>query len=235
MSSYYFMRSRDVCMLERDWWDFGFALQDAFPEARYYRQRSSNRPEDQAQTPEPPELLMASHPLDAGVGPGDTVMMRFAPLWEPRWYKYQTRLGLAPEYWQWRFPVDPPPFVSFNFGGRIYDDPVPHPGRGDITFYGLNKNKEHLALASRFFRILGKHVTNRKGLVRVKVPSLEVTVPVESGSPTWCGHHAIEWAREAPDRVLFYVRAGFGTRPTGEVKPFQKKADVPSKRRSPKA
>lgn len=220
-----FLRGRDVCMLERDWWDFGFALHDAYPEAWYHRELDQlNRPEDVWRTPEPPDPNFPHHAhlLDTSVGPGDCVMMTFDPNWRPEFKKYYVEIGLREGQWYWDWPSPPWPTVRFRLGGYIYNDPVPHPSTGDITFYGEKGNKEHEALGGRFFRILSKFTTNKKNLVHVRVPSMEVTVPVGSGgfAPDWCGYHAIEWARQEPDRVLFYAPAGFGIRPTAEVKPF---------------
>ncbi len=219
-----YWRSREVCMMERDWWDFGFGLQDAFPEARYYREPDpGNRKDDNVTTPEPPELPMASHLLDTQVGPSSLVNMVFDPAWQPQ---FEKSTHVFPRHnsagWRWSFSDPPAPCVMFRLGGGVYDEPVPHPSTGDITFY-IERKKENQELAERFFRILNKFATNKKNLVRVRVPSMEVTVLVGTkGAITtqWCGYHAIEWARQEPNRVLFYVRAGFGIRPTAEVKPF---------------
>lgn len=220
-----FSRGRAVCMLERDWWDFGFALQDAYPQAWYYRVLDQmNRPEDLWQTPEPPDADFPHHAhlLDTSVGPGDCVEMIFDPTWRPEFKKVYGCSGLPADQWYWGWPAPTPPSATFRLGGHIYNSPVPHPSAGDITFYGEKGNKEHEALAGRFFRILSKFTTNKKNLVRVRVPSMEITMPVgeKGAAPHWCGHHAIEWARQESNRVLFYASAGFGIRPTAEVKPF---------------
>lgn len=219
-----FSRRRAVCMLERDWWDFGFALQDAYPQAWYYRELDQrNRPEDIWQMPLPPDLPHHAHLLDTSVRPGDWVKMVFKPDWQPEFKKEYGRYRLPQDQWCWDWGAPPAPSATFRLGGYIYNSPVPHPSAGDITFYGEKGNKDHEAIAGRLFRILSKFVTNKKNLVRVRVPSMEVTVPVDTKgafAPDWCGHHAIEWARQEPDRVLFYVNAGFGIRPTADVKPF---------------
>lgn len=219
-----FLRRRVVCMLERDWWDFGFALQDAYPQSWYYRQLDPrNRPEDIWQMREPPHFPHHAHLLDTSVRPNDSIKMVFDPNWAPKFEKEYGKYRLPPDKWCWFWAVPSPPSATFRLGGYIYDKPVPHPSAGDITFYGEKGNKGHEALAGRFFRILSKFITNKKNLVRVRVPSMEVTVPVDTKggfAPDWCGHHAIEWARQEPNRVLFYVSAGFGIRPTAEVKPF---------------
>ncbi|WP_341896397.1 hypothetical protein [Ferrovibrio terrae] len=239
MSSSIFLRSRDVCMLERDWLDFGFALQDAYPGAQYERILDRwNKPEDIWQMPDPPDYPHHTHLLDTSVGPGASVRMIINPDWRREYYKLYGWYGMPEDQWCWDWPAPPPPSAIFRLGGYIYKEPVPHPSTGDITFYGENKNKDHMAQAGRFFRLLSKFTTNKKNLVNVRVPSMEVTVPVGSSSgfaPSWCGHHAIEWTRQEPDRVLFYARAGFGIRPTAEVEPFTQPPQPKAKKTRKKA
>lgn len=226
-------------MLDEDWYDFGCALAEAFPEARYYlRPDDINTPKEMWTTPEPPILTLRKHLSDLERGDwmvAHEPVMVFDPRWQPRWKKYYYPAEAAvPEEWWWILIPPPHPSVRFRLGGYIREQPVPHPDLGDLEFYATPKNKEHLALAARVFRLFAKFATNKKGLVRVRVPSLEVTVPLENrGSPFWCGHHAIEWAREDPRRVLFYTPVGFGTRPTGEVVPLARKA--PSARKPARA
>jgi hypothetical protein len=219
-----FSRGREVCMLERDWWDFGFGLQEAFPQAWYYRRLDRlNRAEDIWQMPEPPDFPHHAHLLDTQVRPGDTILMVFDPNWKPQFKKQYGLYRMAQGQWYWDWAEPEGLAAVFNLGGYIYETPVPHPSAGRVTFYGEKGNKEHEALGRHFFRILSKFTTNKKNLVRVRVPSMEVTVPVGNAgnlAMDWCGHHAIEWARQEPNRVLFYVSAGFGMRPTAEVKPF---------------
>lgn len=211
-------------MLERDWLEYGFALQDAYPQAWYYRRLDGwNRPEDIWQMPDPPDFPHHAHLLDTQVRPNDTILMIFDPDWKPDYKKKYGRYGMPEDQWCWSWAEPDGLAAVFDLGGYIFKEPVPHPSRGQVTFYGENKNKDHMAQAGRFFRILSKFTTNKKNLVRVRVPSLKVTVTPGSGNDfasEWCGHHAIEWARQEPDRVLFYVRAGYGIRPTAEVKAF---------------
>lgn len=234
MASPVFLRAREVSLLHRDWWDFGFALMDAFPQALYYRRLDVvNDKEDRARSwgEEPPSVypVMASHLLDAGLDPFDTAYMFFDPHWQPAYEKRTDVVILPPRGWRWEPTAHPLPSVSFRLGGNIYEEPVPHPLKGQISFCGENGNKEHLAMAARLFRLLGKFATNKKDLVRVSVPSMEVLGPLKDGyCPDWCGLHAIEWAREEPNRVLFYDKRGYGIRPTAEIKPL---LSAPKKRK----
>ncbi|WP_341705408.1 hypothetical protein [Ferrovibrio sp.] len=234
MSQPVWIRSKEVCFLEADWWDFGMALQEMFPQARYYREPDPiNRPEDRAQTPEPPVITLHDHLLDTRPRPMGTVMMVFDPDWQPSFRKISTEIGREPEDWRWGLTGEPPlPYVAFGLGGHVFEQPVPHPYKGAIHFYTEPHNGEQAAMMGRFFRLFGKFATNRKGLVRVRVPELTVTAPVGKGQPDWCGHHALEWARQNPSRVLFYERAGFGIRPTGEVLPLAKAAAGKKSRRA---
>lgn len=219
------IRGKEVCMLEQDWRDFGHALAETWPQARYYAERDYvNDTDSWQQGAEPPPVRFFPTLGEACAYPyraGHRVMV-FDPDWQPQHYK--ARSAWTTVDWYWRLRPPPHPTVHIRPGGYIRDQPVPHPDTGTIDFYVTPKDKVHLALVARFFRLFGKFATNRKGLVHVRVPELTVTAPVGGGQPSWCGHHAIEWAREEPNRVLFYVRAGFGTRPTGEILPLEKLA-----------
>lgn len=219
------IRGKEVCMLPQDWHDFGRAVAETWPQARYYAEPDYiNDPDARQCGPVPPPIPLFSTLGEACSYPyrANRRGMVFDANWRPRFWKAEShREGGG---WYWRLLPPPHPSVRFWPGGYIRDRPVPHPDTGSIDFYLTPKDKEHLALAARFFRLFGKFATNRKGLVHVRVPELTVTVPVDKGQPSWCGHRAIEWARQEPDRVLFYARAGFGLRPTGDVLPLKKPA-----------
>lgn len=222
MSYPYFDRRVDVCMIEEDLWDFGYGLQKEFPEACYYRELDPiNRPDDARPTPVPPVVPLHRHFCEAKVNPRDLICMILAPFWRPNFYKNKRYLS-DPDRWCWSILNDTYPTAHFRLSGGISEKPVPHPAWGDICFYGKKDDPTHHELMLRFFRVFRKFATDKKNLVRVRVPSLEVTVPVKQ-SGSWCGHRAIEWAREDPNRVLFYVNAGFGIRPTSKVVPFKPK------------
>jgi hypothetical protein len=216
------IRGKDVCMLEADWRDFGRALAETYPQARYYLQPDTvNDPQTLRQTRQPPTLQIHQHLFDIRCDPfhADRRYMVFDPDWQPRFERFH-HIGEPEESWYWLLLPPPFPFVMFRTGGHLRDRPVPHPDTGYIHFYATPKHKEHLALAARFFRLFGKFATNRKGLTRVRLPSYEVTPTTLQGSPQWCGYHAMEWVREDPKRVMFYTSQGFGTRPTGKVVSF---------------
>ena len=66
-----------------------------------------------------------------------------------------------------------------------------------------------MRIAQSALRLIKKIATNRIDVVHY--PSLAVVL--ESGGPgmVWCGHHALEWCRQAPDRFL-----GYSSRPSGK-------------------
>lgn len=211
-------------MLEADWRDFGRALAEIYPQARYYLDPDTiNDPETLRQTRQPPKLQIHRHLFDIRCHPfhSDLRFMAFDPDWQPQFERFH-HFGTPETDWHWSLLPPPFPFVMFYPGGHLRDWPVPHPDTGYIHFYATPKNKEHLALAARFFRLFGKFATNRKGLCRVRLPSYEVTLATLEGSPQWCGHHAMEWTRGDPKRVMFYTSQGFGTRPTGKVVNFER-------------
>lgn len=215
------IRGKEVCMLEADWRDFSRALAETYPQARYYLEPDyTNDPETLRQTHQPSVVQIYRHLTDIPRRSFhiDEWNMVLDPDWQPQFRRYHD-VG-EPENWHWLLRAPPFPFVTFRPGGYLRDQPVPHPDTGYIHFYATPKNKEHLALAARFFRLFGKFASNRKGLARVRLPSYEVTAATFKGSSQWCGHHAMDWTRGDPKRVMFYTSQGFGTRPTGKVMNF---------------
>ncbi|WP_370156256.1 hypothetical protein [Ferrovibrio sp.] len=227
------IRGREVCMLARDWDDFGQAVAETWPQARYYVERDYvNDTESWQHGPEPPPVQFFPTLGDACRYPyrARFRVIVFDPDWQPQHRK--TRSGWAKVDWYWLLRPPPHPSVRIWPGGYIRDRPVPHPDTGEIHFYLTPKDKAQLALAARFFRLFEKFAAGRKGLVRVRLPGYEVTAPVAKGSPFWCGYHAIEWAREDPKRVLFCTHGVFGTRPTGDVLPLTKPTPGKKSRRA---
>lgn len=216
------IRGREVCLLEADWRDFGRALAETYPQARYYLDPDYvNDPETLRQTRRPPTIQIHRHLSDIPYRSfhRNERFMVFDPDWQPEFERFHN-FGDSEKNWHWLLLPPPFPFVIFRPGGYLRERPVPHPDTGYIHFYATPKNKEHLALAARFFRLFGKFASNSKGLARVRLPSYEVTVAEWKGSPQWCGYHAMEWTRGDPKRVMFYTSQGFGTRATGKVMSF---------------
>lgn len=149
--------------------------------------------------------------------------MVFDPGWQPEFHRH-----LNPYYpessqeWWWVMDSPPYPFVLWNgLGGHIlHDGDIEYPARSDMHFYATPGDKTHAAVSGKFYRLFAKHATNRKGLVWVRMSELEVSEAVHKGAMDWCGHRAIEWARQKPNRVLFYMKNGVSIRPTADVKPF---------------
>jgi hypothetical protein len=216
------IRRKEVCMLEADWRDFGRALAETYPQARYYLDPDYvNDPETLRQTRQSPTIRIQRHLSDIPRRSfhADEWRMVFDPDWQPEFERFH-HIGEPEESWHWLLWPPPHPYVLFRPGGYLRDRPVPHPDTGYIHFYATPKNKEHLALAARFFRLFGKFATNSKGLARVRLPGYEVTAATFKGASYWCGYHAMEWTRGDPKRVMFYTSQGFGTRATGAVVNF---------------
>jgi hypothetical protein len=87
---------------------------------------------------------------------------------------------------------------------------------GQIYFRCDKGNAAHMSLARKGLRLLTKVATNK--VAYVHYPSLEVKNRSGNGGLVWCGFHALEWCRQAPDRFLAYSsllnrREGYGYRP----------------------
>jgi hypothetical protein len=213
-----------VCFLDQDWLDFDTALHKVFPQARFFRkiERAAWRPQGMV----PPKVKLCRRLMEAEPDPTDLVYMVFDPDWEPEFHRYTNPYRDSPQKWWWSMKGTPLPFAFWRgLDGRLFQDgTIEYPNKSEIHFYTTPGNKEHAAIAGKFYRLFAKHATNRMGLVWVSMPDLEVTHPVQKGAMEWCGHHAIEWARQAPNRVLFYSH-NLSIRPTAEVKPFAPPAE----------
>lgn len=213
MSGRCWIKSKIVCFLLEDWMDFELAICEEYPSARYFKE--SRRIEDIfPKGDKPPVITLESSLLETEPSSHDEVNMVFAPTWRPKYYKHQMKLARG-EDWCWTLRPPPLPYVLFRLRGELYDyrrKPPTYPMTGQIDFYHDPDDKAHVSLAGKFYRLFAKFATNRKGLVYVTVPELKVTHPVPKGAMEWCGYHAIEWARQAPDRVL-HPQMGLGIRP----------------------
>lgn len=214
------IKTKLVCFLDRDWLDFDAGLHKAFPQARYYVE--TGLPQwPQGMTPRKVELF--GRLMDTQPGRHDRVFMVFDPDWKPEFYRYLNPLYPESEHeWWWQMKPPPYPFVLWRWlGGHVLQDgAVEYLAKSEIHFYATPGDKAHAAVSGKFHRLFAKLATNRKGLVWVRMPELEVSEAVHKGAIDWCGHHAIEWARQEPNRVLFYMKHGVSIRPTAEVKPF---------------
>ncbi len=73
---------------------------------------------------------------------------------------------------------------------------------GRLYFRCGKGNKEHLALARKALRLLGKVASNK--IQVVEYPSLEVVARYPKGAFLWIGHDAARWLREDPARMAYY-------------------------------
>jgi len=223
------IKTKLVCFLDRDWLDFDAALHQAFPQARFYIE--SGLPQ-YPQGMIPPQVTFYHRLMDTNPGRQDRVYMVFDPGWEPAFFRYQDPFyPRDPDKWWWSMKPPPHPSVLWRWlGGHILEEAaIEFLATSEIHFYATPGDKAHAAVSGKFYRLLGKLATNRKGLAWVTMPEFEVSQAVHKGAMDWCGHHAIEWARQEPNRVLFYMKHGVSIRPTAEVKPF-----APSKQKAKK-
>jgi len=213
MSRRCWIKSKIVCFLLEDWMDFEQAICEEYPGARYFKE-SQSAADAFPDGEQPPVITFKSSLLETEPSGNDAVTMVLDEAWQPTYYKH-IRKYYHGEEWSWALKGPPSPYIWFRLRGELYDykrKPPTYPMAGQIDFYYDPDDKAHVSLTGKFYRLFAKFATNRKGLVYVKVPELEVTHPVPKGAMEWCGYHAIEWARQAPDRVLF-PGMGLGIRP----------------------
>lgn len=212
------IRGKEACMTAKDWQDFGDALQEKYPQARYFRDIGRD-----VQGEKPPEIVMYRHLAAVPARFLDRITMVFDPFWRPTFFKFFYDEEKFPEKWNWVLYPPPHPTVWIALGNAVWTEQgPPHHRVGHLHFYMTPKSKEHAALAARFFRLFGKFATNR-GLAHVRYPDY-LTTPADKGLDLWCGHDALRWTREDPKRFLHF-NGRFGLRPldaTAEVIPFER-------------
>ena len=205
-------------------------LKARFPQARYY-----DEPGDATLGPGegPPPLVLRSTLFG---GEASFVSLVLDSAWMPQWRSEPSPHGRI----SWRLTPSPYPNATILLGGRIREetstqegpvaagaggnaprhrepDIVPPAISGGNIYFRCDKNEpEHMRIAQRALRLFKKIATNKIAIVHY--PSLKI-VPDEGGPcVVWCGFHALEWCRAAPDRFLDYRPTkeghdGYGIRP----------------------
>lgn len=211
------IKSREVCMTDRDWQAFGDALKQLFPAARYFSDIPSI-----LQTPSPPKVDSYRSLSAISVEYPERAIMVFDQFSSPSVVK-SVYSENHPEKWLWTLKPPPHPYVWLGVGNRIWEHQGPaHLSVSEVHFYMTPRSKEHEVLARKFYRLLDKFITNR-GLAFVRYPDYLVT-PAEKGLDLWCGHDAIRWAREDSKRFLCF-NGRSGLRPAdaiADVLPFKR-------------
>ena len=202
------IRSREVCMMRPDWQDFGDALAGIWPQARYYS--CTTKLPSLASSAEPPGVTLYPHLLAVPMTPDDDVIMVFDPDWQPSFHKATFSAHPDARKWHWVMQAPPHPSVRFRIGQGTGEDSPNRIDTGIIHFYSDPASKEQTRLRGKFFRLHARFATNRRGLVlvdRSKPPKdrdrTAEPIPKTADAMWWCGLHAIEWARQDSDRMLF--------------------------------
>jgi len=156
---------------------------------------------------------------------GLVVIILFAPSddWQPEYRQVDTPLG---QRWSLRHPSRlhgrwwrTRPNAHSRAEPAAYKGPRNPPGLGPARLYfsGQKDDPEHVRLAGELIRLVSRVATNK--LLFVRTERTEPPVPVLRGGMTWAGFHAIEWAKQSPDRILGWTRAeahSYGYRPLND-------------------
>ena len=200
------MPGREFVLAEADQQAYVALLTAAFPQVGFLRSSYDFR---YGKPPPPAEL----QPTMAAMHPRDFCKICFTPGWRPQ---LTTNSDGSLDV------TDPPrPNASIQRGGWT-SEPDERKGwpptmEGGRIYFRCDKgNAEQMSVARKGLRLLTKVATNK--VAYVHYPSLEVKYGDGSGGLVWCGFHALEWCRQAPDRFLGYsallnAREGYGYRP----------------------
>lgn len=202
------MPGREFVLAEADQQAYVALLRAAFPEIGFL---PPDRDFRYGKPPPPAEL----QPTLANMHPRLFCAISFTAGWRPELIRNSDgSLGVT----------DPPlPDASIQRGGWISEAedrdgkiwPATIEG-GQIYFRCEKGNAAHMSVARKGLRLLTKVATNKVAFVHY--PSLRVKDGSGKGGMVWCGFHALEWCRQAPDRFLAYSpllngQEGYGYRP----------------------
>jgi hypothetical protein len=163
---------------------------------------------DEAHSPDPPPIRVFRH-INECVG--GNVDFFFAP---PGWtlvYDWHTSTGrhfwsmssrslFWPNGYWWR--------CKRKEGRGDWGDPEPpFINRGDIVFRARMHFPEELKTIRAAMRLTTKVATNKLAQLRIDDPGWPVRLAEKGkGFDLWAGHHALEWARQDPGRVVGPLR-----------------------------
>lgn len=202
------MPGREFVLMEADQQAYVALLREAFPDIGFL-------PSDHDFRYGKPPPAAELQPTMANMKPRSDCTVCFTPGWRPALTTNSDRsLGVT---------LPPMPNASIDRGGSISEAGErngtlwpPTIGGGRIYFRCEKGNAAHMSLARKGLRLLTKVATNK--VAYVHYPSLKVKNRTGNGGLVWCGFHALEWCRQAPDRFLDYSpllngREGYGYRP----------------------
>lgn len=139
--------------------------------------------------------------------------MTLDPDWQPKYARYAPYLDKTK--WEWMTLTKPYPYVMFRFTYARPESELRTAEKmagGDITFYCRPGNAGDVALCRRFYRVVGKVVTNRDQAC-FRMPGRTFSHLEKKGSLYWLGRDAIRWAREDPARHFLSTSSGWVFRP----------------------
>jgi len=205
------LRSRNVCLSPADWQMLGDALQQAYPAGLYVR--GIKHAEEKSDLP--PRDIPVRH-LCGYLETEGEMPFEIAMCLDPDWKVERWRVEEFGRM-QWRRNRMPFPFIKFRPGNGIRPARPPQPeciDSGLISVYCEYRNKDHLAFARRFYRLLGQFATNRNQRVMLYREKFRGSIHrLENGSDMWLGRDAIRWVRENPARELYDQTNWRGHRP----------------------
>ena len=229
MDSYPVMNSRIVWLTEVDWRNFTDMVAEAFPTVRYYDDLTYAETVAAAR-PERPVYKSLFETRNAYTG--HFVEGCFDPDWRPP--VMQQPNSSRPGHMEWVQGNSPNPSFLLHMTRPMWTTETlktaPFMEFSQITFYSDRGNEEQRRMAMLFFRLLGKVCTNRNQM-QISMPGRELLCHGPKGSLFWLGHDAIRWAREDPQRVLFYNDRTWALRPDDMPPPAPKPPPKPPRRK----
>lgn len=204
----YTYRKLRVSLSGADWQIFADALAEEFPDARYYYE---------------PMVLFRLFTVPPPIFPGDHLLrleglgqacppevdMHFDQNWQIKWKRPEPGIdipaGSADVAWSSNSPRSPTFRFVFGQTRPAQDGHPPHITDGYLWMFYAPGNKQQFAICHRVMRLF-RSVADRTAQVLLAGPRQKEIRRYPGVSPYWLGKDAVRWARENPERMLYYCQ-----------------------------
>lgn len=205
-------KRRLICFTEEDHDDFASAMREEWPtlvfmKNEYWKYQPDRRIgpltiEDWRKPPrfKSPNDVDSSHQT-AWVEPEG---------WEPKWSARKNENGI--------YIIENEPRLQFQYARTSVDSENKNLQYDQLNAYYDSEDDEHRKFVNAAWRTITKLATNKIDVY----PEPGKPTLIEKGGEIWVGNHALEWARQAPDRWLASNYRPHGS-PGGESPHHRKK------------
>lgn len=204
----YTYRKLRVSLSATDWQIFADALAEEFPGARYYYEPMVLF----RLFTVPPPIFLGDHMFRLeGLGSAcpPEVDMHFDRDWQIKWKRPEPGVdvpaGSGDVAWASNSPRSPTFRFVFGQARPAQDGHPPHITDGYLWMFFAPGNEQQFATCRRIMHLF-RSVADKTAQVLLMGPRQKEIRRYAGVSPYWLGKDAARWARESPERMLFYCQ-----------------------------